>query len=197
MMDFRIFAESKADIKFLGDYIAELFDKTLSKNKFDPLGSWSGYRSKGKPKASILQAVDEEKSILLILDADNNYQTRRNEVMADFERFGIPLNLFLFPNNTTEGNLEDMLSIIAVDRTPMECFHRYEECVQSYPKKLNHERIYSYLLVKLLDNYMNEKMEDMRKDEFRNYRNQDHWNLNHEYLQPLKDFLTPLFTQNK
>ena len=42
MKDFRIFTESKADVKFLKDYIEEVFAIYLSDNDFDTLGSWSG-----------------------------------------------------------------------------------------------------------------------------------------------------------
>jgi hypothetical protein len=197
MMDFRIFAESKADIKFLSDYIAEIFDESLSDNQFDPLGSWSGYRSDGRPKASVQQAFDENKSVILMLDANGDFQERSNDVLEDFKQFNITVQLFLFPNNQSPGNLETMLAEIAVDKKLMDCFLEYERCVQAYPKKLNDSRIYSYLDMLLVGNHKDTKGKDMRQEAFRNYRNKDHWNLDHEYLQPLKIFLTPFFNKNK
>ena len=45
----------------------------------------------------------------------------------------------------------------------------------------------------LIENYKDVKGRDLRREEFRNYKNEDHWNLQHEFLQPLKEFLNPFF----
>ncbi|HEX3025133.1 MAG TPA: hypothetical protein VHP12_07975, partial [Chitinophagaceae bacterium] len=98
----------------------------------------------------------------------------------------------LFPNNNSNGNLEDVLSSITVRHDLIDCFQQYEQCVNHYPQKLNHSRIYSYLDMILYPNaIVNGK--DLRKEEFRNYRNHTHWNLHHEYLDPLYSFLSPYF----
>ena len=194
MSNYRIFTESKADIKFLSDYIEDVFDISLEESDFDPLGSWSGYKPGGDIKASIKQnSVDDEKISILILDADNNFKQRQDNVLEDFRNFNISVSLFLFPNNSSNGNIEDLLSNIAVDRKLMDCFLEYEKCVKAYPKKLNDSRIYSYLDMLLIENYKDGKGRDLRREEFRNYKNEEHWNLQHEFLQPLKEFLNPFF----
>ena len=116
MPNFRIFTESKADIKFLKDYIEEVFDVSLADGDFDPLGSWSGYKAGGSIKASIKQNAEDNKTTILILDADNNFNERQQEVINDFEVNNIPIQLFLFPNNNSSGALETILSEIAVER---------------------------------------------------------------------------------
>jgi hypothetical protein len=194
MQNFRIFTESKADIKFLRDYIEEIFNIALSENHFDPLGSWSGYKTNNKPIASIQENFFNESTSILILDADSDFQKRQSEVISDFKKFDISIQLFLFPNDSVSGNLEDILAEIAVDKTLMDCFLEYEKCVKPYPKKLNDSRIYSYLDMLLLENFKNPKGSDMRKEEFRNYRNTKHWNLKDKYLNPLKEFLSPFFS---
>lgn len=194
MPNFRIFTESKADIKFLKDYIEAALNVSLTDDDFDPLGGWSGYKTDGKVKASIEQnAIDNNKISILILDADTDFNKRQEEVLADFKNFNIPISLFLFPNDSANGNLEDLLSEIAVDRRLMDCFLDYEKCVKAYPKKLNDSRIYSYLDMLLIENYKDEKGKDLRREEFRNYRNENHWDLKHAYLQPLQEFLTSFF----
>ncbi len=196
MPDFRIFTESKADIKFLSDYIAEAFNITLNeKNDFDTLGGRTGYKAGGKLNASIKQSYEDEKAIILIVDADIDFKESKNEILADFEKYNIPILLFQLPNNAANGNLEDMLAAVAVDKKLMVCFQDYEKCVNAYPKKLNDSRIYSYLDMLLIDNYKDEKGRDLRREEFRNYRNINHWNLHHEFLNPLKEFLNPFFAK--
>ena len=135
MPNFRIFTESKADIKFLKDYIEGVFNISLSDDDFDPLGSWSGYKAGGKVKASIQQnTIDNNKTSILVLDADKDFTQRQKDVLADFKKFNIPIYLFLFPNDAVKGNLEDLLVEIAVDKKLMACFIDYEKCVNAYPK---------------------------------------------------------------
>jgi hypothetical protein len=194
MQDFRIFTEGKADIKFLQDYITECLGKILPASNFDTLGSWSGYKAGGPLKLQIQECRDREQDILLVLDADLDFESRQKEVLDDFAGYGVPVKLFLFPNNNNPGNIETLLATIATDRALMDCFLKYEECVKLYPKKLNDARIYSYLDMLLHDNPKDQNGRDLRREEFRNYRNPAHWNLHHEYLQPLKDFLTPFLS---
>lgn len=191
MSNFRIFTESKADIKFLQDYIEEVFDLCLNeKIDFDTLGGRTGYKAGGKLKASIKENHENEKTTILIVDADAGFGKSKEEILSDFNTFGIQIALFQFPNDYEDGNIEDLLSKIAVDRKLMNCFLEYEKCVDAYPKKLNDSRIYSYLDMLLIDNFKDEHGKDLRKEEFRNYRNQNHWDLHHEFLNPLRAFLS-------
>ncbi len=194
MANFRIFTESKADIKFLKDFVEEVFQRTLPDNDFDSLGSWSGYKTGGNIKASIEQNNDDQKETILIVDADSDFESREKEVIRDFESYQIPVKLFLFPNHSENGNLETLLAKIAVNRAIMDCFLEYEKCVSGHPKPLNDSRIYSYLDLILYPNAKDENGKDLRKEEFRNYRKGEHWNLTHNYLQPLKSFLSSIFT---
>ncbi len=189
MPDFTIYTESKADVKFLNDFIAEVFNNTLPENNFDTLLSWSGYKAGGVLKTEIQQNFDEGNETIIILDADADFKGREREVSADFAAYKIPIRLFLFPDNLNVGNIETLLAGIATDRKLMDCFLEYEKCVALYPKKLNDSRIYSYLDMLLLDNWKDEKGKDLRREEFRNYRNKNHWDLKHTDLNPLKEFL--------
>ena len=72
MPNFRIFTEGKADIKFLKDYIEEIFTIPLANDDFDPLGSWAGYKAGGNLKALIRENQENDKVTILILDADDD-----------------------------------------------------------------------------------------------------------------------------
>ena len=196
MPDFKIFTESKADIKFIQDCVAEHFGVQLSEDFFYPLNSWGGYKNNGQAIGTIRENFEKGQETVLILDADTQFAQRQTEVLNDFNNYGIPVNLFLFPNNNANGNLETLLTEIAIDRKLINCFLSYEQCVGGYNLPLDKSRIYSYLDTLLpLDSKTTRN--DLRKEENRNYRNSAHWNLHHEYLQPFHDFLSPLFIEAK
>jgi hypothetical protein len=193
MSGFRIFTESKGDIVFLKHFIEEVYHCVPEKSLFEPLGSWSGYKTGGVLNTLIQQNFDNGNKTVLILDADNNFEKRKEEVLNDFRSYGIPVDLFLFPNNSRTGNMETILAEIAVQRKIMDCFLNYEKCVGGHPKPLNDSRIYSYLNMVLYPNPFDNNNFDLRKDKFRNYRIRDHWDLHHNCIKPLKEFLKPYF----
>ena len=192
MPEFRIFTESKADVKFISGYIIEHFGVGLTANDFDTLDSWSGYKAGGKLEDSIQQNHDNGKQTILILDADNDFLGRRAEVTRDFQGYNIPIHLFLFPHDDVNGNLENLLTEIAVERKLIECFLSYEDCVRDYNLPLGKARIYSYLDT-LLPPDAKTSRNDLRKEENRDYLNTAHWNLHHGYLTPLHTFLRQFF----
>lgn len=197
MPEFRIFTESKADVKFISDYISENFDVKLTVNDFDTLDSWSGYKAGGKIEDSIQQNHDNGKQTILILDADNDFARRQAEIIRDFQRYNIPVHLFLFPNNSSNGNLENLLTEIATDRKLIECFEGYETCIEGYQLPISKSKIYAYLDALLPAKNKKNNRKDLIEPENRNYRNLAHWNLHHEHLQPLHNFLLPFFIETK
>ncbi len=193
MQNFRIFTESKADIKFLRDYIEEVFKIKLEDENFDSLGSWAGYKAGGNLNASIKQNTEDGKTNILILDADVNIESRRKEVVDDFQKYNIPIKLFLFPNDSHNGALENMLCEIATKKDILACFDKYEECIKGHEVPVIKSKVFAYLDALLPSkNKKNDKL-DLIQEKNRNYRNAEHWDLKHEYLNTLKEFLTPFF----
>lgn len=194
MPDFKIFTEGKGDIKFFSDYILAHFGVALSNNDFYALNSWSGYKSGGDVIEAIKQNFDNKAATILILDADDDFKQRQTEVLSDFEKYGIPISLFLSPNNTTTGNLETMLCEVAVEKQILTCFDAYETCISiSYKTPVIKAKIFAYLDALLPDKNTRGGGSDLIQPHTRNYRNAAHWDLHNEYLQPLKDFLSPFF----
>lgn len=190
MRPFRIFTESLADVKFLQDYIGEIFGEELTKNDFDTLGSWSGYKAGGSVKPSIQENRDDQKASILILDADHDFRQRQEEIVRDFSGFGIPVELFLFPNNQDSGALEDILSGIGVDRKVLDCFYAYENCITGKHLPVKKSRIYAYLDAMLPPGQKKGDKNDQMRENSRDYRRADIWDLHHAYLSPLKNFLS-------
>ncbi|MGC4035243.1 MAG: hypothetical protein QM764_04720 [Chitinophagaceae bacterium] len=188
MSSFRIFTESKADIKFLKDYIEEIIDIDINEEDFDTLGSWSGYKIGGSLKASMRQNFDEQKKTVLIIDADNDFEARIIEITRDFQSYNVPILLYLFPNNSSSGNLESLLCEIAVERKIITCFENYEICINGYETPVIKSKVFAYLDALLpAKNKKNDSI-DLIQEKNRNYKNKDHWNLRHDYLNSLRDF---------
>ena len=206
MKKFLIIVEGDADKKFIKDYCHHLFQTVPPKDSIIHTGDLincitGGY--KGLAKEINLQQMrmnsDQGGVNLVIFDADDDYEARWKELSSIKERDGVEFELFLFPDNRDAGALEDMLeNIINTRNRPiLDCWENYEkELVQlqiegrtppplTTPAKKT--KIYGYLEA-LLGESKNEKKKIKEKE--RDYENTLHWDLNAEYLERLKVFLT-------
>ena len=106
--------------------------------------------------------------------------------------------LFLLPNNQDAGALEDLLEkIINPNNRPIfDCWENYEkelvelDIPERTPPPLTtpakKTKIYGYLEALLGES---KSQKDLIKEVNRNYENNLHWDLDAEYLEPLKEFL--------
>ena len=135
---------------------------------------------------------------LLFLDSDKDWQARQKEVDKINALFEIKFNYSLFPNLNENGDLETLLCKIInpANTTIFECWAAYEDCLRSKenPKRTDKKfttpasktKIYAYLEALLGES---KKQKKLIKEAERNYRNENHWNLNSDDLNPLKEFL--------
>lgn len=203
MKRFLIIVEGDADKKFFQDYFHHLFGKHAPQNsiihpgKDNETGGYSKLKSEDALQA-LRQNTNQGGVNLVIFDADDNAEARRNELLAIREQYGVEFELFLLPNDKDAGELEDMLEqIINPNNQPvMDCWQTYEGELKKVriPSKTpptltipaKKTKIYAYLET-LLDKSRSQKK--LIKDANRNYENTQHWNLDSEYLEPLRNFL--------
>ena len=202
---FQIFVEGDADKKFLSDYYHHLFSENAPKNCITHTGELSNEKTGGYRKlldeANLLNMrsnIANGGVNLVIFDADEDFETRRKELLAYKEEYGVEFELFLLPNNKDAGELENLLeNIINPNNRPIfDCWENYEqELVKldipgrtppplTTPAKKT--KIYGYLEALLGESKSQKKM---IKESERKYENTRHWNLDAEYLKPLKEFL--------
>lgn len=196
MKKFKIFVEGEADKKFFEDFFLHLFNSTPPKNSIIHVGG----KDKLKAQASQMKENAGQGGVnLVIFDADKDAKYRRNELLEVKTVKNVDFELFLLPNDNDTGTLEDLLErIINPNNQPvMDCWQTYEDELKEVriPTKTpptltipaKKTKIYAYLET-LLGETKAEK--ELVKDNKRNFRNPAHWNLDAEYLTPLRDFLT-------
>ena len=197
---YTIYVEGIADVRFFSQYIHHLFGIIVPEERIVKLDGWTNL--KGTTWLQRMKAItDKDGTNIVILDADNDIETRRSDVLAWKTENDLEFELFLLPNNKDAGALEDMLeNIINPNNRPiMECWENYEkELVKldipgrtppplTTPAKKT--KIYGYLEALLLDE---RSQKELIKEKNRDYEETRHWNLDAEYLEPLKEFLKHL-----
>ena len=203
MKRFQIIVEGDADKKFFEDYYHHVFGEKAPKGSITHPGKdgdTGGYQKlKSEDAIGVMRQNTDMGGInLVIFDADEDTESRRAELLAIKEEFGVEFELFLLPNNKDAGALEDLLeNIINPNNQPvMVCWQTYEEKLREVriPSKTpptltipaKKTKIYAYLETLLGKSRSQKKL---IKDANRNYKNTQHWNLDAEYLEPLKEFL--------
>jgi hypothetical protein len=145
-------------------------------------------------KLATEKSNSDDTLFLIIQDADsyhekNNptggYPNRKKYLTELLDHININYQLFLFPNNQNDGELEDLLIEIAQNKAVFAYFDTYQNCIQKLPLVVNSSniktKVYAYFTA--LEGEENAKLER------RNYLNSQLWNLEAEGLQPLLHFL--------
>ena len=194
---FLIVVEGIADETFIRQYLYHLFGQKVPENFI--------LKTNGKDNLKSSVAINRMRSMtdqgginLVIFDADDDCEARRSSILEWKKQNGLEFELFLLPNNQDKGELEDLLeNIINPNNRPiMECWENYEKELVTLdipgrtPPPLTtpakKTKIYGYLEALLGTSDSDKKK---IKEREREYHNALHWNLDAEYLLPLKEFL--------
>jgi len=204
-MTIRIFVEGIADSKFLNDFISHNYKINLSKEDIIVTKGWSNILSQKSDgefiKNQMTKNSDNNGTNLIIFDADKDHSKRLKEIIEWRVKNNLDFEIFLWPNNKESGDLETVLErIINPKNAPIfECWSAYEDCLKS--KKIEGRetpltipakktKIYGYLEA-LLGETKSQK--DNIKEKEREYKTLEHWDLNSEHLNELKEFLNNHF----
>jgi hypothetical protein len=196
MENILIFAEGKADIKFLKDYISEIYKIPINGKSFIETG---GYTALFKPDNIIQMQRNENEGgkNLIIFDTDDDFELRVEYLTKGKRKYEVDFDLFLFPNNANSGNLETLLlKIVNYENHDFyfECFDDFINCLS---KGISPEKIKEFEVPDLkakVFTYLSFFKQDA-KEEKRNYKNSIFWNLHHAATKPLKSFLDNYITQ--
>ncbi|MGL2659869.1 DUF3226 domain-containing protein [Helicobacter pylori] len=140
-----IFVEGPSDKVFLEVYLYFLEDLPIKNFKVKDV--------KGKDNLSKrLLEIEKYDKTLIVFDADN-YKSNKKEILTVVSKTKQTISeeqIFLFPNNQDDGDLETLLLKIAKHDEFLKCFEGYLECIKSkeYYKPIKNIRknmLYAYL----------------------------------------------------
>jgi hypothetical protein len=191
MNDFVLIVEGEEDYNFLLQVINREFKKVLERNDFIIV--------EGKTetlhivKKEIETAILKGKRTIFIFDADDdNFESTKSKIDKECKKLELSINnIFLFPDNSSKGNLETLLISIVPEsnRKLLDCVDNYVACGASTGiERLRHidnkEKLYIY--------HGSFKDSKKAKGTERSYSDPTIWNLDSDKLQPLIKFLRPL-----
>ena len=194
---FTIFVEGIADEVFFRQYLHHLYGIIVPNNRIQRLDGWTNLKGSTWQQRMRTNTANGGTNIV-ILDADNDIEARRSDVLSWKTENALEFELFLLPNDQDTGALEDLLErIINPNNRPiLNCWEDYEKELVTLaipgrtPPPLTipakKTKIYGYLEAMLGES---KSQKELIKEANRNYENTQHWNLDAEYLEPLKEFL--------
>ncbi len=150
-----IFVEGPSDKVFLEAYLYFLEDIPIKNFKVKDVT--------GKDNLSKrLLEIEKYDKTLIIFDADKDYESNKKEILSKTQQKIIEEQIFLFPNNQDDGDLETLLLEIAKHDEFLKCFEGYLECIKSKEhykpiKNISKSKWYAYLEVFELQNFFKDK----------------------------------------
>lgn len=159
--------------------------------------------SNGVNVAVMRANTDADGKNLVIFDADtasNNggFSIRQNELLMKGKALGLDFDLFLWPDNSDDGDVEVLMESIArKDLYPefFDCFGKYEHCISQRKNEKGDPFYTSPNRKGKLHTYFNSlPISNTKKSKFGNgawcWRDPEIWNLDAESLKPIKEFLS-------
>lgn len=135
----------------------------------------------------------------IIFDADTKdigagYEVTKKRICSTLPEGTVIDGLFLFPNNHDDGTLENLLEhLMQIERHKqfIDCYNDYEHCLGDNYKTPNLKgKLHTYISAQ--KDLSNSQRNRLGSGQWL-FDNPDYWNLDSEYLKPLKDFLNDCF----
>ncbi len=156
-----IFVEGPSDKVFLEVYLYFLEDL--------PIKNFKVQNIKGKDNLSQrLLEIEKYDKTLIIFDADKDYESNKKEILSKTQQKITEEQIFLFPNNQDDGDLETLLLEIAKHDEFLKCFEGYLECIKSKEhykpiRNIRKNMLYAYLEVFELQKFFQYKWDTNNK----------------------------------
>ncbi|MCQ2932695.1 hypothetical protein JT204_01200 [Helicobacter pylori] len=201
-----IFVEGPSDKMFLEVYLYFL--------EYFPIKNFKVRSANGKDKLpNLLLEIEQYAKTLIIFDADN-YESNKKEILKVVSKTQqqqkiTEEQIFLFPDNQDDGDLETLLLEIAKHDEFLKCFEGYLECIKSKEhykpiKDIRKSKWYAYLEVFGLENLTKTNIDvfdnkgKIRKEYKEEYEKlKEVIDLNSKSLIPLKNFLGQFAENNQ
>ncbi|WP_231228587.1 DUF3226 domain-containing protein [Helicobacter pylori] len=215
-----IYTEGKSDRNFLGWYLnflecndhfdifdTEGKDKLISGDFLEKIKKILKNKHQTYKQVCIIFDADKKES----QESDADFDNKLKHICEKFKEKGINFpreQIFLFPNNQDDGDLEDLLLEIANHKEFINCFESYLDCIKKKKhykpiKNIRKSKWYAYLEALGLENLYTKKnifdTEGKVKDQYKgDYEKlQEVIGFDSKSLVPLKDFLERFVENNQ
>lgn len=195
----KVFIEGKGDKVFV-NYLIKNHPGINKGHDFEIINT-GGWTQLHNFKAKFEEVSDNSGESLVIFDADtdknNGGFTKRKQDLENIKQtHNIEFKLFLFPNNSNDGDFEDLLELIINKKHSdlLTCFESFENCVSKlntdageelYSLPAKKAKIYSYV-TSLAQNQ--DELNKIKKLDYL-YDKTELWDLKCKELDPLINFL--------
>ncbi len=166
-----IFVEGPSDKIFLEVYLYFL--------EYFPIKNFKVRSINGKCNlSSHLNEIEQYAKTLIIFDTDKDYESNKKEILKVVSKTQQKITeeqIFLFPNNQDDGDLETLLLEIAKHKEIIQCFKRYLKCIECKCigikehhgpiKNIRKNMLYAYLEVFELQKFFQYKWDTSNKNE--------------------------------
>ncbi|GAA7342663.1 hypothetical protein MLS210_03610 [Helicobacter pylori] len=208
-----IFVEGPSDRFFLEVYLLYLYFQ----EKF-PIKNFKVQNVDGKGNLSKrLLEIEKYDKTLIIFDTDKDHESNKKEILKIVSKTKQIISeeqIFLFPNNQDDGDLETLLLKIAKHDKLIKCFEKYLKCIECKCigikeyckpiKKIRKNMLYAYLeALGLEDLYTKKNIFDNIEGKVKNEYKEDYERLKKaikfesDLLVPLKNFLERFVENNQ
>lgn len=202
-----VVVEGKHDRNFLITYLEFLEKGAHLKypiEDYDIVESGGKDSLKNNNDSEIKKRIQEGEKILIIFDADNNYEESKQNIEKQlkelFKELGVEAkekenyDIFLMPNNKDKGTLEDLFEKIAKCKDVLKCFDKYCKCIKIVQKKSMQEKESTEVQIRLpppkTKIYAYFQALGCIEKKGKKFKIDDRFfDLENEYLKPLKNFL--------
>ncbi|MCQ2723580.1 hypothetical protein JT107_05025 [Helicobacter pylori] len=163
-----IFVEGSSDRFFLEIYLLYLYFQ----EKF-PIKNFKVQNVDGKDNLSKrLLEIEKYDKTLIIFDADKDYESNKKEILkivSESKQTISEEQIFLFPNNQDDGDLETLLLEIAKHKEFINCFEGYLDCIKKTEhckpiKNIRKNKLYAYLEVLGLEKFFQYTWDTKKKN---------------------------------
>lgn len=139
---------------------------------------------KGNLLNKIKSHKDNDEQVLIVFDADKDSNKTRDRILKESQKLIANQEIFLFPDNQNNGELEFLLLKIARDKKPYECFKCYMDCLGELKVNVSKKSaMFAYREAMGAEKNIKEKIETIQKEFERIF------DFDSNALNPLREFM--------
>lgn len=137
---------------------------------------------------------DNDEQVLIVFDADKDFVQTQERIIRESQGLMSVQEIFLFPNNQSNGELETLLLEIAKNEKPYECFKCYMNCLGELKENVfKKSAMFAYIEAMGAEKKIKGKNQKREKIETMQIEFERIFYFDSDKLKPLKGFIEQSF----